>query len=164
MTSVHEPVLHALSVEPRAARPGETVCVIFRTRNLGTAASPPGSVAFLLGDRLEAAGDAEVAVGSVAPGEDVAAVLYARVGVPLDDGAELAAQAVLRVPGAELATNVCVLRVRSRPVLDGAASGTFVELLDADRVRVRAVVTNEGDGAALQRARRRGAAAGMRAC
>ena len=38
--------------------------------------------------------------------------------------------------------------VRSRPVLDGAESGTFVEPVDAERVSVRAVVTNEGDGAA----------------
>ena len=57
-------------------------------------------------------------------------------------------QAVLRVPDAVLGTNVCSLRVRSRAVLDGAASGTFVELLDAEHVSVRAVVTNEGDGAA----------------
>jgi len=148
MTSVHEPVLHALSVEPRAARPGETVCVIFRTRNLGTSASPPGTVAFLLGEGLDALGDTDVPVGSVAPGDDVVAVLHARVAAPLDDRTELAVQAVLRVPDAVLGTNVCALRVRSRPVLDGAASGTFVEPLDADRVRVRAVVTNEGDGAA----------------
>ncbi|MDP9106976.1 MAG: hypothetical protein M3N49_13730, partial [Candidatus Eremiobacteraeota bacterium] len=120
--------------------------VIFRTRNLGTSASPPGSVAFLLGDGLEAAGDAEIAVGSVAPGEDVVAALHARVAAPCDDRTEIAVQAVLRVPDAVLGTNVCTLRVRSRPVLDGAESGTFVEPLDADRVRVRAVVTNEGDG------------------
>jgi len=121
MTSVHEPVLHALSVEPRAAQPGETVCVIFRTRNLGTAASPAGIVAFLLGDGLVAAGDAEVTVDSVAPGADVCAVLHARVAMPLDNGTEIAAQAVLRVPGAQFATNICVVRVRSRPLLIACA-------------------------------------------
>ena len=148
MTSVHEPALHALSVEPRVARPGDTVCVIFRTRNLGTSASPPGTVAFLHGDGLEAVDDPEVEVGSVAPGEDVVAMMRARIAAPLDDRTEIAVQAVLRVPDAALGTNVCAVRVRSRPVLDGAASGTFVEPLDAEHVRVRAVVTNEGDGAA----------------
>ena len=121
--------------------------MIFRTRNLGTAASPPGTVAFLLGAGLEALDDAEVTVESVAPGEDVVAVLHARVAAPLDDRTELAMQAVLRVPDAALGTNVCMVRVRSRAVLDGAASGTFVEAVDADAVRVRAVVMNEGDGA-----------------
>jgi hypothetical protein len=149
MTSVHEPVLHALSVEPRVARPGETVSVIFRTRNLGTAPSPPGTVAFLLGDGLEPVDAEEAAVMPVAPGDDVVAVMHARVARPLDDRTELAVQAVLRVPDAVLGTNVCMVRVRSRAVLDGAASGTFVEPLDADHVRVRAVVTNEGDGTAL---------------
>jgi hypothetical protein len=148
MTSVHEPVLHALSVEPRVARPGEAVSVIFRTRNLGTAPSPPGTVAFLPGDGLEPVDGAEFAVASVAPGDDVVAVMHARIAWPLDDRTELAVQAVLRVPDAVLGTNVCALRVRSRAVLDGAASGTFVEPLDAEHVTVRAVVTNEGDGAA----------------
>jgi hypothetical protein len=148
MTSVHEPVLHALSVESHAARPGESVSVIFRTRNLGTSASPPATVAFVLGDGFEPLGEPEIAVESVAPGEDVVAVMRARVRAPLDDRTELTVQALLRVPDAVLATNICTLRVRSRPVLDGAASGTFVEPVDADRVRVRVVVTNEGDGAA----------------
>ncbi|MDQ6942089.1 MAG: hypothetical protein M3169_06180 [Candidatus Eremiobacteraeota bacterium] len=122
--------------------------MIFRTRNLGTSASPPGTVAILLGDGLEAVDDPEVAVASVAPGEDVVAMMRARIAVPLDDRTELAVQAVLRVPDAALGTNVCAVLVRSRPVLDGAASGTFVEPLDEEHVRVRAVVTNEGDGAA----------------
>ena len=148
MTSAHEPVLHALSVEPRVARPGETVCVIFRTRNLGTSASPAGTVTFLLGDGLEALDAPEAAVESVAPGDDVTAIMRARISAPLDDRTELAVQAVLRVPDAVLGTNVCAVLVRSRPVLDGAASGTFVEPVDAEHVRVRAVVTNEGDGAA----------------
>jgi hypothetical protein len=148
MTSVHEPALHALSVERRVARPGETVCVIFRTRNLGTSASPPGTVAFLLGEGLEALDAAECAVESVAPGDDVVAMMHARVAAPLDDRTELTVQAVLRVPDAVLGTNVCTVLVRSRAVLDGAGSGTFVELVDAERVRVRAIVSNEGDGAA----------------
>ncbi|HEY0382810.1 MAG TPA: hypothetical protein VGC72_11460 [Candidatus Elarobacter sp.] len=122
--------------------------MIFRTRNLGTSASPPGTVTFQLGDGLEALGDADVAVASVAPGEDVVAVMNARVAAPLDDRTEIAVQGVLSVRDVVLRTNVCTVLARSRPVLDGAASGTFVELLDADRVRVRAVVTNEGDGAA----------------
>ena len=33
-------------------------------------------------------------------------------------------------------------------MLDGPASGTFVEAVDAETVRVRAVVTNEGAGPA----------------
>lgn len=148
MTSAYEPVLHALSVEPRVARPGETVCVIFRTRNLGTLPSPAGTVDFVLGDGLEALGELDVAVDSVAPGEDVVATVRARVRAPLDDRTELIVQAVLRVPDAVLGTNVCAVRVRSRGVLDGAASGTFVEMLDSDHVRVRVVVANEGDGAA----------------
>ena len=148
MTSVHEPVLHALSVEPRFARPGETVSVIFRTRNLGTAASPPATVAFLLGDGFEVLGESEVAVESVAPGGDVVATLRARVITPLDDRTELMVQAALHVPDAVLGTNVSTVLVRSRAVLDGAESGTFVEPIDAERVFVRAVVTNEGDGAA----------------
>jgi hypothetical protein len=148
MTSHHEPVLHALSVEPRTARPGETVCVIFRTRNLGTSASPPGTVAFQLGEGLEPLDDVEVAVASVPPGEDVVAMVRARVASPLDDRTEIAVQAVLSVPGAVLGTNVCAVLVRSRAVLNGAASGTFVEAIDGDTVRVRAVVANEGDGAA----------------
>ncbi|HEY6237074.1 MAG TPA: hypothetical protein VIW69_18370, partial [Candidatus Elarobacter sp.] len=122
--------------------------MIFRTRNLGTSASPPGTVTFLLGDGFAALDETEVAVGSLAPGEDVVAAVRGRVAAPLDDRTELAVQAVLHVPDAALGTNVCAVRVRSRPVLDGAASGTFVEPVDADRVRVRAVVTNEGDGAA----------------
>ena len=148
MTSAHEPVLHALSVEPRVARPGETVCVIFRTRNLGTSVSPAGTVEFLLGEGFEALDEPAIAVGSVAPGEDVTAMLRARIAAPLDDRCELAVQAVLRVPDTALATNACTVLVRSRPVLDGAASGTFVEAIGSDCVRVRVLVTNEGDGAA----------------
>ena len=148
MTSAHEPVLHALSVEPRVARPGETVCVIFRTRNLGTSASPAGTVEFLLGDGFDALDSPAVAVGSVPPGEDVSAMMRACIAAPLDDRSELRVQAVLRVPDAALGTNACTVLVRSRPVLDGAASGTFVESIGPDYVRVRIVVTNEGDGAA----------------
>jgi hypothetical protein len=148
MTSAHEPVLHALSVEPRVARPGETVCVIFRTRNLGTSASPAGTVEFLLGDGFDALDEPAVAVDSVAPGEDVTAMMRARIAAPCDDRSELTAQAVLRVPNSAFGTNACTMVVRSRPVLDGAASGTFVEAIGVDCVRVRAVVTNEGDGAA----------------
>jgi hypothetical protein len=148
MTGRYEPVLHALSIEPRSARPGETIRVEFRARNLGALPSPAATVVFALPAGLEALAPTEVAVEPAAPGAHVVATLLARVGPPLDDRSELAVQAALRLPGAELGTNVCALEVRSRPVLDGPASGTFVAALGGDVVRVRAVVVNEGDGPA----------------
>jgi hypothetical protein len=148
MTSLEEPALHALSVEPRAARAGETVRIVFRTRNLGTAPSPAGTVAFALGEGLEPLDELEAAVEPVAPGEDVVAAIRARVAAPAEDRSEIAVRAALHLPDRVLGTNACTVVVRSRAVLDGPASGTYVEQLDAEMVRVRAVVCNEGDGPA----------------
>jgi hypothetical protein len=149
MSSGYEPVLHALAVEPAIARPGDTVRLTFRTRNVGTLTSPAGTVEFALPAGIEALGEAEVLLPSVEPGEAAVAAICARVALPFDDRTELPLQAALVLADARLATNVCVLRVRSRAVLDGDASGTFVERVDTDTVRVRAVVTNQGDGPAL---------------
>ncbi|MBV8299003.1 MAG: hypothetical protein JO083_05625 [Candidatus Eremiobacteraeota bacterium] len=148
MTAGYEPVLRALFVEPRVARPGETVCIEFRARNLGALPSRPATVAFVLAEGLEPLAGTEVAVEPVAPGEDAVARILARVRMPVDDLTALFVQAVLRLDGAELGTNRCALLVRSRPVFDGAASGTFVEQLGPETVRVRTEVTNEGDGPA----------------
>ena len=147
MTS-DEPVLHALSVEPRSARAGETVRVVFRTRNLGALASPPGTVSFSLGEGLEPIGASEVPIDPVDPGGDVVAIVQARVSTPRVERAEIVVRAALRLADRMLATNLCVVTVRSRPVLDGPASGTFVDAVDGETVRVRAIVTNEGDGPA----------------
>lgn len=159
MTTADEPLLHALCVEPRCARAGETVRIVFRTRNLGTQPSPPGRVVFALDVGLDALGAVEVDVEPAAPGSWVSAEVRVRVAVPVDDGARLAVRAALHVPGAVLATNVCTVTARSRGVLDGPASGTFVTAAamdgtegvgaaEADVVRVRAVIVNEGDGPA----------------
>ncbi len=144
----NEPALHALSVVPRSVRPGDVVRVEFRTPNLGSKASPAGTVAFLVGAGLEALGDVEVGVDSVAPGEDVTAFLSARVATPPEPRVCCSVEAVLRIPGAELATNRCSVEVRSRAIVDGVASGVFLEALDGHSVLVCAVVTNEGDGPA----------------
>ena len=144
----NEPALHALSVLPRVARPGDIVRVEFSTPNLGSKASPAGTVAFALGDGLEALGDLDVPVDSVAPGDTVTASVCARVAPPPAPRVCCTAEAVLRVPGAEFAANVCTVEVCSRAVVDGVASGVFVEPLDPHTVLVRAVVTNEGDGPA----------------
>jgi hypothetical protein len=156
MTSRYASVLHALSVEPRTARPGETVRMIFRTRNLGAVPSPPGAVRFLPVAGLDVVADggtntaagAVIAVEPAPPGDDVVAEIDARVAQPMDDGTTLDVQAVLEIDGASFGTNVCSIVVRSRAVLDGPLSGTFVEAIGDDMVRVRAVVTNEGDGPA----------------
>ncbi|MDB5071850.1 MAG: hypothetical protein JWM87_2961 [Candidatus Eremiobacteraeota bacterium] len=148
MTCVGESVLHALSVEPSSARAGDIVRVTFRTRNLGTQGSPAGRVVFALGDGLEADDGMEVDLDSVAPGEYAVATIRARVGVPVADRMEIAVCAALHLEDAVLGTNTCRVTVLSRAVLDGPASGAFVEAVDADTVRVRVVVTNEGDGPA----------------
>ena len=148
MTSTAEPLLYALSVEPRSARAGETVRIEFRTRNHGTQDSPSGTVTFALGAGLEALDATEAGVEPVAPGEFVVAAIRARVAVPVEDGSRVAVRAALHLPGTVLETNVCAVTVHGRAILDGPASGTFVERIDAATVRVRAVVTNEGDGPA----------------
>jgi hypothetical protein len=148
MTSVGEAVLHALSVEPRDARAGDVVSVRFRVRNLGVQPSPAGRVVFALGQGLDALDAVEVDVEPVAPGEYVDATIRALVGAPGTERAEIVVRAALHLADAVLGTNACGVVVRSCAVLDGAASGTFVEAVDADTVRVRAVVVNEGDGPA----------------
>jgi hypothetical protein len=148
MTGDDEAALYALSAEPRSARAGETIRIGFRTRNVGTAPSPPGTVIFALGEGLEPSGPLEVAVEPVAPGEDVVATVAARVAPPGAERTEIVVRAALHVPGAVLRTNACTIVVHGRPAFDGAGSGTYVEALDAYTVRVRAVVTNEGDGPA----------------
>ncbi|GEM_PF-3580344 len=147
MTS-DQPVLHALSVEPCSARAGETVCAVFRTRNLGALASPPGAVAFGFGAGLEPLGPTEIAIDPVEPGAEVTARAAARVAVPTVERTEVEVGAQLRFADRVLGTNRCIVAVRSRPVLNGPASGTFVDAVDGETVRVRAVVTNEGDGPA----------------
>jgi hypothetical protein len=148
MRCVGEPVLHALAVEPREVRAGDIVRVTFRTRNLGTQPSPAGRVVFALGAGLDAVDAEEVDVEPVAPGEYVVATVQARVAVPVEERAEIGVCAALHLPEAVLETNACTVSVRSRAVLDGPASGVFVEAIDANTVRVRAVVMNEGDGPA----------------
>lgn len=144
----HQAVLHALTLAPPLARPGETVRLCFRTPNLGTAASPPGTVRFALPPELEPQGQLVQPIDPVAPGEDVLAMLDARLIGPLDDGARLTASASLELHDRTLATNTCVLVVRSRPVLDGPESGVSVVARDDETVSVRAVISNEGDGPA----------------
>src|SRR5579884_323364 len=146
MTGDDEAALYALSAEPRSARASETIRIRFRTRNVGTAPSPPGTVVFALGEGLEPSGPLEVAVEPVAPGEDVVATVGARVALPAAELTEIVVRAALHVPGAVLRTNACTVVVHGRPAFDGPGSGTFVEALGAHTVRVRAVVTNEGDG------------------
>jgi hypothetical protein len=148
MRCVGESVLHALAVEPCSARAGDIVRVTFRTRNLGTQASPAGRVAFALGDGLDVLDRTDVDVDSVAPGEYAVATVRARVAVPVADRVEIAVCAALHLPDAVLGTNTCSVTVVSRAVLDGPGSGVCVEAVDAGTVRVRAVVTNEGDGPA----------------
>jgi hypothetical protein len=162
MSSRYEPVLHALEVEPRVARPGQTVRLIFRTRNVGPLPSPAGTVVFALPAGVEPLGDPEAALPPAAAGEPAVATICARIVPSFEDRTELPLQAVLVLDDARLPTNVCPLLIRSRAILDGSASGTFVEALDADTVRVRAVVSNEGDGPALRAHLRLPAPAGCR--
>jgi len=146
--TAYDTVLYALHFEPATARPGEIVHLRVRARNVSREQSPPGTIAFLIGDGLDGIGDLDVDVAPVEAGEDVCADVALRVATGADDGASLAAQAVLRFHGDAFGTNVAHLTVRTQPVLDGPASGTFVDVLTDDLVAVRAVVTNEGDGAA----------------
>ena len=141
-------VLHALTLEPAAARAGESVRLCFRTPNLGDGPSPAGRIRFALPPELSAEDDLVQPVASVAAGEDVVATLDARVMGPLDDGTLLSASAFLDLDDRTLETNSCTLVVRSRPVLDGAGSGVSVCVRDHETVAVRAVITNEGDGPA----------------
>jgi hypothetical protein len=149
MTTGFEPVLHALSVEPRTARPGEIVSIAFRARNDAALPSPEGTVVFELPDGLEPLDGVQAALRPAGAGEVACAVVRARVRPPRDQHTELALRARLMLPDMAAITNTCMFRVRSRAILDDDESGTFVELLDDDTVRVRAVVRNGGDGPAL---------------
>jgi hypothetical protein len=144
----YEPVLHALAIEPRVASPGERVRLVFRTPNLGATPSPSATVRFLLPEGLEPLDEPAVRVESAAPGEALVAVLSARVASPQADGARLVAHAALELDETVLGTNRCVLAVRARAILDAERSGVWVEAAGRDRVRVRGVVANDGDGAA----------------
>lgn len=149
MIGEHEPLLYALSVEPRVARAGDVVRLCFRTRNLGARACAAGTVRFELAPGLEPIAQTAVEVGPAAPGDTLLATVEARIAAGLEDRSEVHAHAVLELPNAAFVTNEVWVTVRTRPHLDGAGSGTFVERVDADTVRVRAVVANEGDGPAL---------------
>ncbi len=148
MTMEPAPELHALTVEPRSVRAGGTVEVAFRTRNLGASPTPPGVVRFALGEGLCALGPLDLALEPVAPGDDVVAAVSARAPATCEDRTAVTCGATLLLGDARFATNACTVVVRSRAVLDGPASGTFVDALGEDVVRVRAVVLNEGDGPA----------------
>ena len=150
MTSGYEPVLHALWVEPQVAHPGDAVQLTFRAQNLSSVESAAGTVRFLLPAGFEPIGEGEssVAVAAVPPGAELTAQIGARLLGPLDDGTALTVQAVLEAGGTSYGTNLCTVVACSRPILDGPGSGVFIESIDAQTVRVRAVVTNEGDGPA----------------
>lgn len=143
-----EPILHAVTVEPGVTRCGEEVRIVFRTRNYGSLPSPAGTVSFVTGAGLEPLDASEVAIAAVAPGEEVVASHRARVAAALPDRTEIVVGATLLADGMRYRTNVETLLVRSTAILDGPASGTFVEALGDEVVRVRAVVLNEGDGPA----------------
>lgn len=142
------PALHALDAEPRSARPGESVRLRFRTRNLAGSPSPAARLRFVLDAGLEPLGDTTVAIAPVAPGALLEASLDAVVAASPEDGAPLAARAVLELPGATIASNVRAITIATRPLLDGAGSGVVVERADGDRLRVVGTVANAGDGAA----------------
>ncbi len=148
MTTGHASELYALTAEPRCVRAGDTVTLTFRTRNLGAVVSPSGSVCFSLDDGLVPLDACAAGVEGVAPGEDIVARVRAKAPAVCDDRTVLTATATLRIGDATFTTNACGVVVRSRPVLDGAGSGTFVDACEDETVRVRAVVVNEGDGPA----------------
>ncbi len=146
--STYAPVLHALTIEPRVARPGEPVRLRFRATNHGATPTARAVVRFVLDPALEPLGETQLEIDEVAPGGELVAETCARIAASADDGMRLGAQAVMLLAGDELGSNRCDVLVRGRAVLDGPASGTFVEMLDAETVLVRAVVCNEGDATA----------------
>ena len=119
------------------------------SRQAALARSTARTVAARLPAALEPVGaEVVIAVEPVAPGDEVVACLAARVAGGLDDRTELSVRAVFELPSGSLGTNACAVVVRSRPRLDGPASGVAVLALDGEIVRVRATVVNEGDGPA----------------
>jgi hypothetical protein len=141
------PNLYALSLTPPTARPGETVRLLFCARNLGSRALEDAHLRFVVPAGLEPLGEVYVALGSVAPDAELRATLEARVDVCAPAAIE-PVYAVLEFGERRLASNRCPLTVRGRPILDGPSSGVRIVARDAQTVRVDAVVTNEGDGAA----------------
>ncbi|MBV8643218.1 MAG: hypothetical protein JO225_04795, partial [Candidatus Eremiobacteraeota bacterium] len=120
----------------------------FRTPNIGAAPSPPALVRFELPEVLEALDDTAVAIAPVAPGDDLYATVRARATRAAAHARTCPVRAVLELPATTLAANVCTVTVVSSAVLDGPASGVTVEAAGPGVVRVRATVTNEGDGPA----------------
>jgi hypothetical protein len=148
MIEEHEPCLHALDVEPRSAGSGDVVAFTFRLRNHGSRSADAAVLRLMLPPGLEPLGPVEVPLGNAAPGEELRAMFRARVGTGLDDRTELAAQAQIVLPDAVRPTNRCWVHVHTAPRFDGQGSGTHVECVDAETVRVVAAATNEGDGPA----------------
>ena len=148
MIEEHEPCLHALDVEPRSACSGDVVAFTFRLRNHGSRCADSAVLRLMLPPGLEPLGPVEVPLGNAAPGEELRAMFRARVGTGLDDRTELAAQALIVLPDAVRPTNRCRVQVHTAPRFDGQGSGTRVECVDAETVRVVATATNEGDGPA----------------
>jgi hypothetical protein len=146
--AVYKNVLHALCAEPPSGRPGDLIRLRFEVPNLSGGAIGPGTVSFLLGDGLEPGGETVVPVSAAEPGSAVIAEVIARLAGGADDGAPIAVQAVLAIDGTTYASNVAQVAVLTSPILDGARSGTFVDEHGDGIVAVRAVVVNEGDGAA----------------
>jgi hypothetical protein len=148
MIAEHEPRLHALTVVPQRARCGETVTLTFRLRNDGGGPTAATTVRFVLSTALEPCDPIERHLEPVAPGEDVHAIVRARIRNGLEDGTELHAQAMLHVDDRSLPSNVCRVLVRTDARLDGPEAGTRVERVDADTLCVAAWCVNEGDGTA----------------
>jgi hypothetical protein len=149
VTEEHEPRLYALGVEPQCARSGEIVQITFRQRNHGSRAAPAARLRFVVPPGLEPQGPVEVALAATAPGDEAAAGLSLRVATGLDDRTELRVEGRLEAGDTVRSTNVCIITVRTAARLDGDASGTVVERVDAQTVRVIASAVNDGDGPAL---------------
>ena len=142
-----EPNLYALSLTPPTARPGETVRLLFCARNLGSLPLEDAHLRFVVPAGLEPLGEVCVALGSVAPDAELRATLEARVDLCAPAALD-GVYAVLEFGERRLVSNRCPLTVRGRAILDGPSSGVRIVARDAQTVRVDAVVTNEGDGAA----------------
>ncbi|HEY4440563.1 MAG TPA: hypothetical protein VGN14_08905, partial [Candidatus Elarobacter sp.] len=145
----HEPVLEALSLDPPAVRPGETVTVRFDAPNVGSAPTAAGSVVFEADALLAPLGETHVAIPPVAPGERAVACVTFRLDARAGDVAPLGIGAVLSLGDARYRAAPALLAVRTAPLLNGALSGTFVAWRDdGETLDVRATTVNEGDGAA----------------
>ena len=148
MTEEHEPRLYALGVEPQCARSGDVVQITFRQRNHGSRPAPAARLRFVVPPGLEPQGPVEVALAATAPGAEAEAALRVRVATGLDDRSELRVEGRLEAGDTVRITNACTISVRTAARLDGNASGTVVERVDAHTVRVTASALNDGDGPA----------------